>query len=102
MLKLKVVATGFFSFRMPKLKLAGENVALTVAACARSTRPAPIDNRPALIVLADVVETPVIAELINADISFAGTQSGCCWLVSAADPATVGGARLVPGSAMKT
>ena len=99
--KSRLVATAcFFSFRMPKLRFAGSKVALTVAALARSTRPAPIASRPAFVVLPEVVKTAVAAELINADFTCAGVHVGCCWTTSAAEPATCGVAWLVPRTAL--
>src|ERR1041384_7380539 len=98
-----MLALTFFclSFLIPKLKLGGENVAVTEPAFARSIRPPPVFNTPTVVVLTLVVKTSVVAELIKADLICSGVNEGFNCLTSAAAPATCGVAWLVPLIARK-
>lgn len=86
----------FFSLLMPKLKLAGEKVALTELARVRSMRPPPVASTPTRAALSTAVNTSFVAVLINTDLICSGENNGYSCFMSAAAPATCGVAWLVP------
>ena len=74
----------------PRLTLVGSDTTVAPSALATSTRPAPCSN---------AVSPPVgLADAVSAAFSCAPVQSGCCWAISAAAPATCGVAIEVPDS----